>query len=100
MCIRDRYMGGERTSEFLSYSNIFFANGDLDPWSAGSPLETISSSLPAYVIHDAAHHLDLRPPNSADPQSVVEARNLEQTWIKKWINQKYRAQQQSRKVKA
>eukprot|EP01017_Pseudomicrothorax_dubius_P007947 TRINITY_DN12562_c0_g1_i1.p1 TRINITY_DN12562_c0_g1~~TRINITY_DN12562_c0_g1_i1.p1 ORF type:complete len:512 (+),score=128.70 TRINITY_DN12562_c0_g1_i1:125-1660(+) len=95
-----QFFGGERTSEFLSYSNIFFANGDLDPWSAGSPLETISSSLPAYVIHDAAHHLDLRPPNSADPQSVVEARNLEQTWIKKWINQKYRAQQQSRKVKA
>lgn len=39
------------------------------------------------MIQDAAHHLDLRLPNEADPESVVKARQLETEWIAKWIDQ-------------
>jgi hypothetical protein len=37
-------------------------------------------------MKDAAHHLDIRlPVADKDPQSVVEGRDIERTWIKKWI---------------
>lgn len=39
----------------------------------------------ALFIKDSAHHLDLRLPNNADPDSVKDARNIEMTEIKKWI---------------
>ncbi|XP_078692104.1 lysosomal Pro-X carboxypeptidase-like [Branchiostoma floridae x Branchiostoma belcheri] len=50
-------------------SNIIFSNGDLDPWSAGCVLKSLSDSLVAIVMEDAAHHLDLRPSDPADPSS-------------------------------
>ena len=34
----------------------------------------------------AAHHLDLRHPNPADPQGVITGRNLEIYYLKKWLN--------------
>jgi lysosomal Pro-X carboxypeptidase len=39
------------------------------------------------MIKDGAHHLDLRTPNIDDPESVIEARNIERMWIKKWIDE-------------
>ena len=54
--------GGRSMTDFKSYSNIFFSNGEHDPWSAGSPLISLSESLISFVIEDAAHHLDLRRP--------------------------------------
>jgi hypothetical protein len=37
-------------------------------------------------MKDAAHHLDIRLPDADnDPVAVVEGRNIERTWIKKWI---------------
>ncbi|XP_078610907.1 lysosomal Pro-X carboxypeptidase-like [Branchiostoma floridae x Branchiostoma japonicum] len=71
-------------------SNIIFSNGDLDPWSAGCVLKSLSDSLVAIVMEDAAHHLDLRPSNTADPPSVIKARAQEADIIEKWI-QEYRA---------
>ena len=61
------YFGGRTDASFLSYTKIFFANGKLDPWSSGGVLSTISADLPAYYMDGAAHHLDLRHPNAADP---------------------------------
>ncbi|CAH8550302.1 unnamed protein product [Schistosoma margrebowiei] len=70
-------------------TNIIFSNGEIDPWSALSI--TNNSYVPfATVINisDAAHHLDLRTPNPADPQSVIKAREIEKQkiiqWIKEW----------------
>jgi hypothetical protein len=37
------------------------------------------------MIKDGAHHLDLRHKNSDDPQSVIDARNLEKKYMKQWI---------------
>ncbi len=54
--------GGRSNSDFKGYSNIFFSNGEHDPWSAGSPLISLSESIISFVIEDAAHHLDLRKP--------------------------------------
>ena len=48
-----------------------YSNGDLDPWSGGSPLETIvKNSVVSINIELAAHHLDLRSPNELDPEPV------------------------------
>ncbi|XP_063807397.1 lysosomal Pro-X carboxypeptidase isoform X1 [Pseudophryne corroboree] len=80
--------GGKNIS---SSSNIIFSNGDLDPWSAGGVKESISESLVAILIADGAHHLDLRSNNAYDPKSVLDARALEVSYMKKWI-QEYRKQ--------
>lgn len=66
-------------------SNIVFSNGLLDPCIAGGIVESISDSLVAVLIEEGAHHLDLRVANPADPPSVVEARELEKFYIRKWI---------------
>lgn len=67
-------------------SNIVFSNGELDPWSGGGVLENLSDSLIAIVIEEAAHHLDLRSSNPADPQSVIDARESEKSYIRQWIS--------------
>jgi lysosomal Pro-X carboxypeptidase len=74
--------GGKNIS---AISNIVFSNGHLDPWSGGGVLESISSSLVAVVIHDGAHHLDLRSATPHDPSDVLAARKLEEQHISQWI---------------
>jgi lysosomal Pro-X carboxypeptidase len=69
------------------FSNIFFSNGMLDPWSGGSPVEYLSRSLDTEYISMAAHHLDLRSPNALDPESVVKARQHEIDAIQSWLNE-------------
>lgn len=59
----------------------------MDPWSSGGVLENISSTVIAIVIEEAAHHLDLRSSNPADPQSVIDARASEVSYIQQWIDE-------------
>jgi lysosomal Pro-X carboxypeptidase len=40
----------------------------------------------AVLIEDAAHHLDLRAGNPADPEAVKQARLTEIKYIQKWID--------------
>ena len=54
---------------------------------SGGVLKSISDSVVAIVIDNAAHHLDLRFPNPQDPQSVSDARQTEFNLIQKWIEQ-------------
>jgi hypothetical protein len=68
-------------------SNIFFSNGNLDPWSSGGVLSVDEPSLQAFVIDKGAHHLDLRFSNEADPESVREARALEYAAILLWVGE-------------
>jgi len=62
-----------------------FSNGSLDPWQAGSVLASINPNLVAFVMQGAAHHLDLRTPNPADPPQVVTGRLTEKALIQKWL---------------
>ncbi|XP_023220750.1 lysosomal Pro-X carboxypeptidase-like [Centruroides sculpturatus] len=78
------FYGGRNIS---AASNIIFSNGLLDPWSGGGVLKSLSDSLIALVMPDAAHHLDLRASNSKDPSSVIKARKVEKKFIKRWIRQ-------------
>lgn len=65
----------------------FFSNGDIDPWSAGGVLKTVSDSVIAVYMEGAAHHLDLREPNPADPESVKHARIVEEMYIRRWLRE-------------
>ncbi|XP_046669283.1 lysosomal Pro-X carboxypeptidase-like isoform X1 [Homalodisca vitripennis] len=76
--------GGKHIS---TASNIIFSNGQLDPWSSGGVLHNVSATAQAVFMADAAHHLDLRASNPADPESVVEARKYYRTVIQQWISQ-------------
>ncbi|CAH1401401.1 unnamed protein product [Nezara viridula] len=68
-------------------TNIIFSNGLLDPWSSGGVLKNLSSSAVAVVIPEAAHSLDLRFANKADPESVLSARKIYKKTFSKWIKQ-------------
>lgn len=78
---------GGSLDDLKYHSNIIFSNGDLDPWSSGGVLETINEKLPAIIIKNGAHHLDLRSANAKDPESVIEARKLEIKYIQQWIDE-------------
>jgi lysosomal Pro-X carboxypeptidase len=73
-----------------SGSRIVFTNGDRDPWSAcGVTAADVDPSrdLLSIRMHGAAHHLDLRAPNKADPADVVAARALQTRMVKKWVSE-------------
>jgi len=73
-------------------SLLCFSNGLLDPWHGYGVLSNLSDSLIALVMPDAAHHLDLRASNPADPPSVIQTRKIEIRLIRKWIAE-YKQQQ-------
>jgi len=71
---------------FKMGSNIIFSNGLLDPWYPLGLLEAPNPDIVVIKIPAAAHHLDLRGPNPADPPYVIHARSEEEHIIKKWID--------------
>ncbi|XP_022323407.2 dipeptidyl peptidase 2-like [Crassostrea virginica] len=70
-----------------SASNIVFSNGDLDPWHRGGVTKAPNPNVGVILIKGGAHHLDLRASNKEDPSSVIQARNQEKAYIKKWITE-------------
>ncbi|GMH64532.1 hypothetical protein TL16_g03984 [Triparma laevis f. inornata] len=96
----DTALGG---SSLEGYTNVVFSNGYLDPWaSAGvfsggwkpgddAVIELGGGSV-ALMIEEGAHHLDLMFPTGVDPESVLEARQVEEdmiaAWIKEWGDNK------------
>ncbi|CAF3465617.1 unnamed protein product [Rotaria sp. Silwood1] len=78
--------GGNDVTDFRYHSNIVFTNGNLDPWIVGGLLTQVAPRLPVIFIEGAAHHLDLRGANRADPPSVRKAREKIIALIKKWIS--------------
>ncbi|XP_034830047.1 lysosomal Pro-X carboxypeptidase [Maniola hyperantus] len=74
--------GGDRIK---AASNIVFSNGLLDPWAGGGILNSISSTVTAVVIIDAAHHLDLMAANPNDPETVRMARTIHRQNIDTWL---------------
>lgn len=72
-----------------AHSNIIFSNGNLDPWSGGGIKTTLAPSLPAIIIEQGAHHLDLRFSSPADPASVTVARQQETNYLASWAREWY-----------
>ena len=81
-------------------SNIVFSNGMLDPWGSGGVLNTITNEKDMVAVYmsgrnmrhstlirsESAHHLDMRLPNSADPESVQNGRQIEIEYIQEWVD--------------
>lgn len=67
-------------------SNIIFSNGLLDPWSSGGFLDDLSASLPALVIPDGGHHVDLYWTDPADPPSYGAVRTKERQILARWVD--------------
>lgn len=64
----DTFGGRNLKKDFALTSNIVFTNGDLDPWRAGGVLYDIGNpKVTVKVLKGAAHHLELRGPDPADP---------------------------------
>lgn len=70
---------------YTTSSRIIYSNGYLDPWWPGGVLTDQSVSLIALQMEGAAHHLDLRGSDPADPVSVVATRQLEEEIILGWL---------------
>lgn len=70
-------------------SNIFFTNGENDPWSNLSIAEkngnAINSNLTYHLIEGAAHCEDLHTPNDKDSESLSKAREIMTSLLAKWI---------------
>jgi lysosomal Pro-X carboxypeptidase len=84
------YFGGRNPKkDFKDVSNVIFSNGELDPWHVGGVLYNVTENWKSIAIYitQSAHHLDLREPNAADPDSVKEARLIERAWIQKFIDE-------------
>lgn len=69
-------------------SNIVWSQGEYDPWCYGGVAESLSGSLVAMVIPQAAHHLDLFFPHENDTTAVIDARTIEMDHVKRWIEEK------------
>lgn len=73
-------------------TRIVFTNGLLDPWHGGGVMEDVTRELPALVIPEGAHHLDLMFAHKDDPRSVVRTRREIKYLVEKWI--RYARQEQ------
>ena len=69
----------------FSVVSFVCSNGQLDPWSAGGVLKTLTNDLPAVLIPNAAHHLDLRARNYGDTREVERARQAEMQFIERLL---------------
>ncbi|KJH48153.1 serine carboxypeptidase S28 [Dictyocaulus viviparus] len=75
-------------------SNIILTQGLLDPWSGGGYKASspgVSDNRGIYVIEipGAAHHLDLRTPNTCDPNTVNSTRYQESSFSMRNLTPKY-----------
>lgn len=83
--------GGKRIKQVLKRfgSNIIFSNGMQDPWSRGSVLKNLSSTIVALVTEKGAHHADFRAATKGDPDWLINQRRQEVEIIQKWLLEYY-----------
>uniref|UniRef100_A0A914C1C8 Uncharacterized protein n=1 Tax=Acrobeloides nanus TaxID=290746 RepID=A0A914C1C8_9BILA len=78
--------------DFSTTSNIIFTQGSIDPYASGGLTDEIPGIKNGYLkgiynfhMKRAAHHLDLRQPNTCDPPQVVNARYQIVRIIQCWL---------------
>ncbi|PSC67864.1 inner membrane PPF-chloroplastic isoform B [Micractinium conductrix] len=76
---------GGAADDFAAASNILFSNGDLDPWSSGGFLTSLGDSLPAVLIEQAGHHVDLYWDEPEDPPGYADARRQIKRRLAGWL---------------
>lgn len=87
----DTLYGGTRMQYI---SNIFYTNGNLDPWAPAGVLPDtflpykLDESVISRIIDLGGHHLDLFWATENDPESVIAVREEQKSNIMKWIQQK------------
>lgn len=67
-------------------SNIFFTNGEYDPFIACGPTVNISATIIA-AVYEGCHAYDVGTPYPEDPPSVTAARNQGAALIAQWVKQ-------------
>ena len=83
-----RFGGWKLGDGLTGVTNLIFSNGLLDPWSGGgfyNPKKYFEGNY-YFTMPHGAHHLDLRGPNSADPEDVTVVRQQEEEIIIGWID--------------
>jgi lysosomal Pro-X carboxypeptidase len=73
------------TYDWSNTTNVIFSNGLYDGWAPGGVLHASNPSQHIILIDKAAHHLDLRGADPADPESVRLARQQEHQIILSWL---------------
>ena len=73
-------------------SNIYFTNGDNDPWSILSLSElngnAVNLKLTYHLIEGAAHCEDLHSPKSSDSESLTTARKIMDSLLEQWLKKR------------
>ena len=67
----------------MNATRIFFANGDVDPWSALGVLSSPDSNatLPTYQVYGASHHFWTHPAADITQSTVSDAKKAIQAWV-------------------
>lgn len=73
------------TPELQAASNIYFTDGELDPWYAYGLKKAPNKNTNYYMIYGAAHHLDLQFTRPETPRSVRYARVAAMQAIARWV---------------
>jgi len=75
-------------------SNIFFTNGEEDPWQWATmrefkdPAKAKASNMNTRIIQcaDCGHCVDLHTPTDNDPENLTKVRSEIEAEISKWLN--------------
>ncbi|CAG9864557.1 unnamed protein product [Phyllotreta striolata] len=67
------------------FSNIVFSNGEMDPYSCCGVSANVTSSVMAFDIIDAPHHVDLRNADMSDNNYIQSARQFHILALRKWL---------------
>ncbi|KAH7725806.1 PCP-1.1 protein [Aphelenchoides avenae] len=84
--VRDEY-----GYNLTSLRNVIFTNGNLDPWSGGGittahlAADAKAYGVYVYTVEGSAHHLDLRAPNTCDPEPIKALRYQIVGILKCWL---------------
>ena len=66
-------------------TNVFFVNGDVDPWHASSVLTPNDALQQTLMVKGASHHAWTHPSKPTDQASVVAARLTIESLVDEWV---------------